>query len=879
MGAGADVGVSLVLSGPTGVGKSALLEWAAARAVEAGCLVLSCSGFVADVHIAYSGLLELVWPIRDLVADLDESSAHALRIAMSLDSEGGIKRPAVAAALMALLSRAAEDRPTVCLIDDEQWLDRCSADAIGFVARRTRAVRLGFVVATRAPSYDFAAARHLAIGPLPAGAARRLVSEERPDLSSAAVEAVVAGASGNPLALVWAARRVSSGPTVPSEIASVDDVVTDLPAHALQVAVVIALDATGDATVIDAAIRRCGFDRAQVERLEDLRLIERSLSSIWVSHPAVRAAIVARASASLCRRVHRELAMCQTGPGSTERATWHLAAAALGPDEALSSELRHVAEESLRRGDPASAAQAFEMSAVLSPHRAAACRALIDAGASAAHAGSDEGDVLDRAAALAESGEEHDDIAVWRCLAATWRGDGSVATRLLDDPAAQTPRSPTADAIIRSCGVGAAFQALDLDRIRRYSSANPLGSAEVSALRGPAVLAAVDNGFVDVLCGDVERGVARLRTVAAVLLAGEGTEAAAPCAFALSWAERYELARELLDSGLAHSDRAGDIASAAWLRTARGDLFARLGDFDAAAGDLRAGLELSDAAGVSFAADTCRNGLALIGAHRGDGGQVAVRTGMADGCAFVRVARSHALGVQALAVGSPRRALDELQRGWDLIRRATGLHPSALPMLADIAEAAVRCGERDLAAEVSQRIDEFLDRHEAPGLAAERARIDVLTCALSDVDDRAARALDAADAQPSELVRGRTRLVVGERLRRAKRRAAAGRALDAARASFEAVGATPWVQRVAHEQLAAGRQGPRGSGPAVGLTAHERHVAELVARGHRNDEIARELFVSVKTIETHLSRIYRKVGVRNRTELTRLVHDGLRESG
>ena len=375
-------GATLLLTGEPGVGKTALLDAAHDTAMVAGIRVLRAAGVEFEADVSFSGLNQALLPLGEELAELNAAYQDALKVAMGLIAGPPSDRLVVSNAALALLRQATVGRPLLVILDDLPWLDRASALVFGFVARRLGGSRVGFLAAARTGTetfFDGGGIPAHEVRPLDGTAAARLISARFPDLAPAVLRRVLADAQGNPLALRelplalnGAQRRALAALPAIFPLSSgrlqvlFNSRTSDLPAPTRYLLLIAALEGSGDLAVLQAAAAgHREIDALAPAEQAGLVYIEENTSRLAFRHPLIRSAVIELALSEDLRRAHRALA-AQFGD-QPERRAWHLASAALGPDEDVASLLTRVAREMLRRGDAADAAAALLRSAQLSP--------------------------------------------------------------------------------------------------------------------------------------------------------------------------------------------------------------------------------------------------------------------------------------------------------------------------------------------------------------------------------------------------------------------------------------------------------------------------------------------------------------------------------
>jgi hypothetical protein len=374
---------TLVLRGEPGVGKSALLDYVADRA--AGCRVARAAGVQSEMELAFAGLHQLCAPMLDRLDRLPVPQRDALRTAFAISPGPAPDRFFVALAVLGLLSDAVEEQPLICLVDDEQWLDRASAQGLGFVARRLGAESVGFVLAAREPSDDISGLPELVIEGLDDDDARALLDAAlTAPLDARVRDQIVSETRGNPLALLELARsstpaELAGGFGVPGGVplsASIEERfrrrLEALPPESRRLVQVAAADAVGDAGLVWQAAERLGISPEAATPAVESGLVEFG-TRVRFRHPLVRSAAYRSASQEERQDAHGALAAVTDPDTDPDRHAWHRAQATPGPNEDVASELERSAGRAQGRGGLAAAAAFLERAAMLTPEPG--CRA------------------------------------------------------------------------------------------------------------------------------------------------------------------------------------------------------------------------------------------------------------------------------------------------------------------------------------------------------------------------------------------------------------------------------------------------------------------------------------------------------------------------
>ncbi|MFC0042253.1 helix-turn-helix transcriptional regulator [Actinomadura rayongensis] len=873
-GAAAD-GRALVLSGEAGVGKTALLDRAAALADAAGATVLRASGVEFETDLGFAGLNQLLLPLAGLRGGLPAAHRDALNVALGLDAGDPPERLLVLTAALRLLRDAAATGPLLVVVDDVQWLDRPSAAALGFVARRLVGARVGVLAAARTEAGGFFDASGLPrheVAPLDEPSAAGLLRARFPRLSSGARRRVLGAARGNPLALLELPAALDDRPGAPPGVLPLTGRLqavfaarlADLGPATRALLLLAALDGGGDPGVLQRAAGAA--DLADLGPAERARLVRVDGDGrLRFRHPLIGSALVAAATLAERRAAHGRLAAALAG--DPERRARHAAEAAAGPDEGIAGRLERAALPALRRGDAGGAVAALVRAAELSPGVGDRARRLT----SAAYVGANLGGRLREAAGLL-SDARRADPAVAASLRATvaaafllLNGDGEIqlAHRLLAG-AIETSAHDRADL----------FEALHmLLLVCVYGGRPELWPAFEDALKTaprplPPALELCGALFADPVAATpaslrrLDAAIAGLREqtdpehIIRVGLAGVFIDRVSAC--------RDALAR-VVDLGRAGSAPTPSInALVALALEAFHD-----GRWERSRALADEALGVCEEHGYHLLAWSARYQLALLAAVRGDDAAATALTERIRAWTAPRrilSADHYCAHVHALAALGRGDVEDAYRHAASVAPpgRLPARTPQALWVCFDLVEAAVRTG-RDAAARAHAAA---LD---AAGVAALSPRLALLAggaSAMTAPEDAFGalfeRVLAGPGAERWPFDHARVRLAYGERLRRAAaaRPRPARDQLAEALDVFERLGARPWADRARRELGASGRARAVG-----GLTAREEEVAALAAAGLTNRQIGEKLFLSPRTVGAHLYRIFPKLGVATRAAL------------
>lgn len=888
--AGARLGQSgvLVVRGEAGIGKSALLQDAVAHA--SGLQVLSATGTEAERELPFAGLSALLRPVLGLVEDLPPPQAEALGVALALREGAQVDRFAIAAGLLTLLTKVSETRPIAVVVDDGHLLDRPSAEALAFVARRLVADAVVMIVAVRPDeTVVWDGLPVLDLTRLAAEDARELVASSGGALAAAQVEQIVRVASGNPLVL----RTLAENP------GSVDGY-ADLPVGAALSSVATAafglllerLDPTAVAAVQVAAVagedlgvvgRACAAAGVAIDGLsaaEEAGLVAVGPDRVTFVHPLARAAVYAAAPAGVRRRLHGAVAEILPGRDADRRA-WHLSEAALGPDEQVAAELDGVAARAAARGAHAVASTVSERAARFSEQPADLGRRLLAAGEFAWLSGDDlrAGAVLEQALRHVASPTLRARVRAVTGLSAARSGRLGQAYAELVGSAEQAAGDAVGEALVLYAeAIEVCYYLLDVpgsaavaDRVEALLS-DPVASAACGP-RAEAI-ASISLGVARTLAGG--SGVEHLRRGIALLADLPIDEPRARSAWELVgplYLREDGAGRELVQRAVTERREAAAIGDLPHLLfhlardDATGDRWSRA---EAAYGEAVA-LARENGQATELAANLA--GLCWLHARQGreaDCRAAGAESREVGGARDVHMATAwveFAIAELELSLGSVADAVAGFESVARLLAERGVADPDLSPV-PELVEARLRAGDHPGDDPVVADYLLRADRKDRPWSLARAARVRALLCPDAEVDDAFAAALQHHAAAPEPFEDARTRLLYGERLRRLRRRADSREHLRAALETFERLGARRWAEVAVAELDATGLTiRRRETGPVVDLTARELQIALLLADGQTTRQVAAALFLSPKTVEYHLRHVYTKLGIGSRAEL------------
>jgi DNA-binding CsgD family transcriptional regulator/tetratricopeptide (TPR) repeat protein len=891
----------LVVRGEPGVGKSALLDYLAGHAP--GCLVVRAAGVESEMELAFAGLHQLLAPLLDRADRLPEPQRAALRTAFGLSSGPVPDRFLVGLAVLGLVSEAAAEQPLVCLVDDEQWLDRASVQALGFAARRLAADPVALVFAVRVEGAELAGLPELVVEGLPEEDARALLDAALTGPVDARVrDQIIAETRGNPLALLELPRGLSpaqlaGGFGLPGAVSlpgRIEDSfrrqLEGLPEQTRRLLALAAADPSGDPLLVWRAAGRPGIPvqaAATAAGAATAGLVEFG-ARVRFRHPLARSAAYRSAPVQQRQEIHRALAEATDPAADPDRRAWHRAQAAAGPDEDVAGELERSADRAQRRGGLAAAAAFLERAALLTPATGRRAQRLL----TAARASRDAGE-LDAALGLLVAAEAGPLDARQTAEVEHLRGQIAFDQRRDSDAARLLLRAarllePLDVALARETYLEAIWAAMFAGDLGRPGGLREAAEAAQAAPPGPDPPRAVDV-VLDALALRVTQGHA----------------AAAP---ALTRA--FELLVSL-DAG------AGEVRHWLWLAGGRASniIALELWDFESwhalAARQVQVARDMGALVQLQFALNYLSLLHLLVGELGAAGRLLAEDRLIAEVTgnppvgyaammlaawrgrdqeaseliqATVQEAVEHGRGRTAGFAACASAVLDNGLGRYDAARETAqevferdqlALGPM---VVAELAEAAARTGDVAAVRAVLDWVSERTRVTRTAWALGIEARIRAL---LSDGEaaDRCYReSVERLGQTPIRAELARSHLLYGEWLRRQGRRTDAREQLRTAYQMLEEMGMAAFAERARRELQATGetarpRTGPaaRPAGTSAALTAQETQVARLAREGLSNPEIGARLFISPRTAQYHLSNVFTKLGISSRGQLHRVL--------
>lgn len=892
---------ALVLCGEPGIGKTALLDYVSERVPD--CKVVRALGIQSEMELCFAGLHQLCWPLFGLLDRLPEPQREALQTAFALRSGPVPDQLHVGLAVLGLFSEAAGERPLICLIDDLPWLDRASAQVLGFVARRLAAEAVGMLFAARTPTADVAAIPALTVRGLRAEDARTLLVSALPwPVDAPVLSQVIAETHGNPLALLELPSGLS-----PAELAggfglpsarpldnrieeSFRRKISALPDGARLLLLVAAAEPSGNATVIWQAAQRLGIGADAGGPVVDARLADFGVR-VRFRHPLARSAAYQSASADQRRAAHAALAEFIDPVDDQDRQTWHLAQAAPGPDETVAALLELCADRAQGRGGLAAASAFLERAARLTPDPTRRSGRLLAAARAKRHAG--ELDAALGLLAVAETGPldktqageaEH----LRGQVALDQRRGGDAATLLIS-----AARCYEADdvALARTTYLEALWASIwagDTGHLRQAAEA---ARAMIPVPRHRRTVDVLLNALSQRLTAGYAAAAPALRQALELVRHGDVSETGR-----WNWHPGALVALEMWDfhtwqaiaSGQVRRSReSGALVHLQFALTYQASTCLLAGDLAEAARLIEEDELIAEATGNP----PFEYSPMMLAAWRGDEKpaselvELTVAEATAQGQQDPRLSAAATFAAYANAI--LHNGLCQHDAACAVVRNLLLSDPSAYVLYAplimpELGEAAYRSGDlglvRDVHAWLSERAS-VSGTDWAQGMAAR-------VCAFLGEGEKAEREYRESVARlsltPLRAERARSQLLYGEWLRRERRPGEAREHLRDAYDFLARAGMRAFADRARRELAAVGetlpgdddRAGRRRIGRAdAELTPQEAQVARLARDGLSNPEIAARLFISPRTVQYHLRKVFTKLGIRSRTQLHRVLHD------
>jgi DNA-binding CsgD family transcriptional regulator len=879
------MGRALVLRGEPGIGKTALLEYAIESA--SGFRIARAVGVESEMELAFAALHQLCAPGLNRLKRLPGPQRDALGVAFGLRAGDAPDRFLVGLAVLNLLSEVAGERPLLCVVDDAQWLDRASAQALAVVARRLLAERVAVIFAVREPGEEFTGLREQLVQGLDDTDARALLASFlRVPLDEQVRERILAEMRGNPLALVELPRGLTpedlaggfgvlSAPGLPDRIEQTFlRRYEALPPAAKQLSLVAAVEQAGDPVLVWRAAGRLGIrpDAAAAVEVGGLLVIG---ARVMFRHPLVRSAVYRAASPQERRTVHRALAEATDPQADPDRRAWHLAQAAPGPDEEVAAELERSAGRARARGGVAAAAAFLERSVALTldPARRAD-RALAAADAKF------QASAFDAALGLLATAEAGPLDGRQRAQADLLRGRiAFLSGRIVDAPLLLLKAARQFESLDLEMAretyldtLGAALYAGRLavgGGMREVAEAARWAPTAPQLARGPDLLL---DGLALLITEGYAAGMPVLKRALQAFRSGHMSNAEGMrwlwlvCQGAIigwdweTWrlfgARQVSLARD-----------AGALVALPLALITLSTLLAWTGDLAAAVPLIEEAEEINEATrsqlhfqpyaalqiaawqGDEATAMALIEGSAPRARRRGEG--------LALACIdWATAVLYNGLGRYEKALAAAEQASEHPQELWSTF------------ILPELIEAAVRTGRTARAAEALDLLAETTRAAGTDWALGTEARSRALLSSNQAAEDLYREAISRLGRAGLRIEQARACLLYGEWLRRQSRRGDARDQLRAAYEIFVAAGAGAFAERTRIELRATGERAPKRTAQTQGaLTAREAHIARLAGQGASNPEIAAQLYISPATVAYHLRKVFAALGISSRSQL------------
>jgi len=883
-----DGGAALLVRGEPGIGKSALLAVTARAARSAGVRVLAATGVESETGLPFAGLHQLLRPVLDRAEALPGPQRTAILAAFGVLDADPPDLFLIGLATLNLLDEVAGGGPVLVLVEDVNWLDAASAEALAFVARRLDGAPIALLASARDDYrgvFTAAGLPELWLDRLDEEQSAALLARHAPDLPADLRRRILAEAAGNPLALVELPRladlaeAASPGPlplTGRLERAFAARL-AGLPAATRTLLLTIALNdgdglaeslaAAGAAnpTTDAAADGPAAVAQADLAPAVAAGLIEVDRDRVTFRHPLIRSAVDGGAAGEDRRAVHAALGAALAG--QPERQVWHLAAASPGPDEAVAGELEAAARRAQRRGAVAVALTALERAAWLSTDPRRRADRLLAAAELATELGRPEqsGRLLDALGPLGADPALRPRVTLLRGRFHSWLTDGPAGIApLIAAAETATERGDPALAMRLFTAASVAIAWIEPGPELRAALLRAVLRADVAADDPGLILTLAFADPIGQAGTVIERVAARARAGDIDPLAGR------LLAQSVSAVGDVELSLGLIGPALAGLRAQGRLGLVALALTVRLRSATLTGDLSLAIPTAEELIRLAEETAMAPAEAFGWASAGLVAAMRGDEEQTEALAARAEQVNTpLRSCTTHALtrqarGFAALGAGRPSEALDHLLPIQDRADPAYHiLH--RVNSLGDLAEAAARSGRREAVSDIMTEFEALGVRTPSPLL---HAGLHHARAVLADDEEHYTAAL-AADLRAFPFTRARVQLAYGEWLRRQRRVTDSRAFLRTARETFDTLGTIPWSVRARRELRAAGESSSRLVPAARDrLTPQELLIAQLAAEGLTNREIGHRLYLSHRTVSTHLHKIFPKLGITSRAALS-----------
>jgi DNA-binding CsgD family transcriptional regulator len=881
---------ALVISGEPGVGKTALLEYLVEQAVE--CRVLHATGVQSEMELAFAAVHQLCSPILDNANRLPAPQRAALRTAFGLSPGTAPDKFLVGLAVLNLLSEVAEQQPLVCVVDDEQWIDRASAQILGFVARRLMAESVGVILTARTPSDDLAGLPELVVRGLPAADAQALLETELiGPLDRRVRDLIVAETRGNPLALLElssSARpdQLAGGFGLLGSVQLSERVeesfrrrIETLPDQTRRLLLVAAADPVGDPALVWQAATRLGIGAKAAAPAHEAGVVQFD-TRVRFRHPLVRSVVYRSASVEEKQRVHNVLAEVTDAEHDPDRRAWHRAHAAAGPNEDVAAELERSADRAQARGGLAAAAAFLERATMLTVDVNRRADRALDAASAKVEAGAL--DAAQELLSVAAAGPLSD----WQQARIDLIGAelAFVASRGRDAPALLLQAARRLELIdpelSRATYLQALSSAMFAGRLAIGGGVLEVARAAEAAPPSPNPPRAPDlflDGLVAHYNKGYKAGLPILRQALNVF--GEGMSADEELRW--HWMAGV-VARHVWDDDSwqvlseRHVQLARDVGALGELPLAlnsRAFMLLFAGDL-AGATTLIQELQPAIAATGSNLAPYAALGLAALAGRQAETAvliDATIKDVTVRGEGIGITVAEWANGVLNNAVGDYQRATTAAQHSADYL----GDMVAPTWATVELIEAASRSGQTDVAARALSRLADITSASGSDWALGVEARSRALLSEGDAAEKLYRESIERLGRTRVQAELARAHLLYGEWLRRQRRRIDARAQLRTAHDMLDTMGMEAFAERARRELQATGETArKRTVHPAdQKLTVQEAQIARMARAGLSNPEIAARLFISVRTVQYHLSKVFTKLGIASRGRLGRALPD------
>ncbi|HET7047924.1 MAG TPA: AAA family ATPase [Solirubrobacteraceae bacterium] len=877
---------ALVLRGEAGIGKTALLEHAVASA--SGVRVLRATAVESEMELAFAALHQLCGPMLDRIDRLPGPQRDALATTFGVRAGPAPDRFFVGLAVLSLLSEVAHKQPVLCVVDDAQWLDRASAQALGFVARRLFAESVALLFAAREPGEELAGLPELVVEGLQDAYARRLLKAVIPGrLDERVADQLLSETGGNPLALLElprgrSATQLAGGYALPGALSLSGRIeesflkrLAALPKDTQRLVLVAAAEPTGDPALVWRAAERLGITGPALESAESAGLIEVD-GRVRFRHPLVRSAVYRAASPNDRRLAHRALGEATDARVDADRRAWHLAEAAAGPDEDVAVELERAAGRAQARGGLAAAAAFLERASDLTPEPLRGAQRALGAAQTKYEAGA-----LDDAVALLATAETGTLDDLERARVHLLRGQIAFASRRGSDaPPLLFKAARELEAVDPGLARTTYLEALSAGRFAgRLARGVTLVEVSEAALAGPPPPqpARPPDLLLEGLAIRFTRGYAAGAPILKEALKAFRRKTVLPPEEARWLLLACRVAADLWDDEnltllsareLERCRNAGALSAIPLALDARTWTHVVSGELDAAASLADEARTVTEATGVA----TVPYAPLWLAALRGKESELlrlvetTVRAAVSRGEGFALAITELVSAVLYNGLGRYETALAACRSAGtfsDLVGSPRG--PES-----ELIEAAVRCGELQVAEQALERLAGTTRASGTDWALGIEAHSRALLSGGDIAESLYREAIARLGRTRVRMQLARSHLLYGEWLRRERRRLDAREQLRAACEMFSAMGIEAFAARAERELLATGERARRRTVETrEELTPQEAQIARLAADRLSNAEIGARLIISQHTVAYHLRKVFNKLGITSRNQLSR----------